>query len=107
VPHAAKNDFEKETDIMDVWFDSGVSHTAVCRARSNLGYPADLYVEGSDQYRGWFQSSLLTAAGTGLGAPYRAVLTHGFVNDGLGRKMSKSYDNYIGVRMRLMICLES
>jgi len=88
-------EFVKEKDILDVWFDSGVSHTAVCRARSNLGYPADLYVEGSDQYRGWFQSSLLTAAGTGLEAPYRTVLTHGFVNDGLGRKMSKSLGNVI------------
>jgi len=94
-PACKGKDFVKEKDILDVWFDSGVSHTAVCQSRPDLGFPADLYVEGSDQYRGWFQSSLLTAVGIDLGAPYKMVLTHGFVNDGLGRKMSKSLGNVI------------
>lgn len=88
--------FEKETDILDVWFDSGVSHAAVLEERSDvLRWPADLYLEGSDQHRGWFHSSLLTAVGRKGKAPYKAVLTHGFVVDGDGRKMSKSVGNVI------------
>ncbi len=85
--------FTKETDIMDVWFDSGSSHYAVCDARENLGWPADMYLEGNDQYRGWFQSSLLTAVALGKGAPYKTVLTHGMVVDGEGKKLSKSLGN--------------
>ncbi len=87
--------FEKETDILDVWFDSGVSHAAVLEAREYLKWPADLYLEGSDQHRGWFHSSLLTAVGTRGQAPYDGVLTHGFVVDEQGRKMSKSVGNVI------------
>ena len=87
--------FDKETDILDVWFDSGVSHAAVLEPRENLSWPADLYLEGSDQHRGWFHSSLLTAVGLKGAAPYKAVLTHGFVVDGNGRKMSKSVGNVI------------
>jgi isoleucyl-tRNA synthetase len=87
--------FVKENDILDVWFDSGVSHAAVLEQRSNLRWPADLYLEGSDQHRGWFHSSLLTAVGTRNSAPYKAVLTHGFVVDAHGRKMSKSLGNVI------------
>ncbi len=87
--------FQKETDILDVWFDSGVSHAAVLEARDYLRWPADLYLEGSDQHRGWFHSSLLTAVGTRGRAPYDAVLTHGFVVDEAGRKMSKSIGNVI------------
>jgi isoleucyl-tRNA synthetase len=89
------SDFHKETDILDVWFDSGVSHAAVLELRSNLQWPADLYLEGSDQHRGWFHSSLLTAVGTRGSAPYKAVLTHGFVVDAEGKKMSKSLGNVI------------
>lgn len=88
-------DFDKEKDIMDVWFDSGSTHAAVCRERENLTFPADLYLEGADQYRGWFQSSLLTSVATTGKAPYKAVLTHGWVVDGEGRKMSKSLGNGI------------
>ena len=87
--------FAKETDILDVWFDSGVSHAAVLEKRDNLHWPADLYLEGSDQHRGWFHSSLLTAVGLRGAAPYRSVLTHGFVVDADGRKMSKSLGNVI------------
>lgn len=87
--------FQKEMDILDVWFDSGVSHSAVLEQRPNLRAPADLYLEGSDQHRGWFHSSLLTAVGTRNRAPYRTVLTHGFVVDGQGYKMSKSLGNVI------------
>jgi len=87
--------FEKETDILDVWFDSGVSHVAVLAARDNLDWPADLYLEGSDQHRGWFHSSLLTAVGLRKAAPYKSVLTHGFVVDAKGKKMSKSLGNVI------------
>jgi isoleucyl-tRNA synthetase len=88
-------EFSKETDILDVWFDSGVSHAAVMEADSRLSSPADLYLEGSDQHRGWFQSSLLSSVGTRNRAPYKAVLTHGFVVDGQGKKMSKSLGNVI------------
>ncbi|MDZ7830696.1 MAG: isoleucine--tRNA ligase [Desulfobacterales bacterium] len=88
-------EFDKETDILDVWFDSGVSHAAVLDDRQNLRWPADLYLEGSDQHRGWFHSSLLTAVGSKNKAPYRMVLTHGFVVDGEGKKMSKSMGNVI------------
>lgn len=88
-------EFDKEKDIMDVWFDSGSTHAAVCRTRDTLTYPADLYLEGADQYRGWFQSSLLTSVATMGIAPYKAVLTHGWVVDGQGRKMSKSLGNGI------------
>jgi isoleucyl-tRNA synthetase len=87
--------FTKETDILDVWFDSGVSQAAVLERRKDLHWPADLYLEGSDQHRGWFHSSLLAAVGTRNHAPYRTVLTHGFVVDGFGRKMSKSVGNVI------------
>ncbi|MGV8050820.1 MAG: isoleucine--tRNA ligase [Anaerolineaceae bacterium] len=88
-------DFEKEVDILDVWFDSGVSHAAVLEQRPALSSPADLYLEGSDQHRGWFHSSLLTAVGTRNRAPYKTVLTHGFVVDGQGHKMSKSIGNVV------------
>ncbi|MGD8757186.1 MAG: isoleucine--tRNA ligase [Desulfobacterales bacterium] len=87
--------FVKENDILDVWFDSGVSHAAVLEPRSDLRWPADLYLEGSDQHRGWFHSSLLTAVGIRKQAPYKAVLTHGFVVDAEGRKMSKSLGNVV------------
>ena len=88
-------DFDKEKDIMDVWFDSGTTHAAVLRGREELRFPADLYLEGADQYRGWFQSSLLTSVATTGESPYKAVLTHGWVVDGQGRKMSKSLGNGI------------
>ena len=88
-------EFEKEGDILDVWFDSGVSHAAVCEKRPELSSPADLYLEGSDQHRGWFQSSLLTSTGTRERAPFKGVLTHGYVVDGQGKKMSKSVGNVV------------
>jgi isoleucyl-tRNA synthetase len=87
--------FVKEEDILDVWFDSGVSHAAVCETREELRSPADLYLEGSDQHRGWFQSSLLTSVGTRGRAPFKGVLTHGYVVDGKGKKMSKSIGNVV------------
>ncbi len=87
--------FTKEMDIVDVWFDSGVSYAAVLEPREDLHFPADLYLEGSDQHRGWFHSSLLAAVGTRGYAPYHTVLTHGFVVDGAGHKMSKSLGNVI------------
>jgi len=87
--------FRKETDILDVWFDSGVSFTVLERRGDYLRYPADLYLEGSDQHRGWFHSSLLCSVGTRDKAPFKSVLTHGFVVDGNGRKMSKSRGNVI------------
>ncbi|MDX8403135.1 MAG: isoleucine--tRNA ligase, partial [Mariprofundaceae bacterium] len=88
-------DFEKETDILDVWFDSGSTHACVLEQREELGTPADLYLEGSDQHRGWFQSSLLESIGTRGVAPFKGVLTHGFVVDKNGNKMSKSRGNVI------------
>ncbi|MBU5611414.1 isoleucine--tRNA ligase [Geomonas azotofigens] len=94
-PSCGKNEFEKEGDILDVWFDSGTSHAAVLELRDNLGSPADMYLEGSDQHRGWFHSSLLASVGTRGRAPYKNVLTHGFVMDGAGRKMSKSVGNVV------------
>jgi isoleucyl-tRNA synthetase len=87
--------FRKETDILDVWFDSGCSHAAVLETRPELRWPAEMYLEGSDQHRGWFHSSLLEAVGTRGGPPYRSVITHGFFVDGEGRKMSKSLGNVI------------
>ena len=88
-------DFIKEDDILDVWFDSGVSQAAVLEDRDYLTWPADLYLEGSDQHRGWFHSALLTAVGNRGRAPYKAVLTHGFVVDAAGKKMSKSLGNVV------------
>jgi isoleucyl-tRNA synthetase len=87
--------FDKEMDILDVWFDSGTSFAAVLEHRPYLGAPADMYLEGSDQHRGWFHSSLLASTGTRGTAPYKSVLTHGFVVDGNGRKMSKSVGNVV------------
>ena len=92
---ADADQYEKVTDTLDVWFDSGVTHDCVLRQRDTLDWPADLYLEGSDQHRGWFQSSLLTGVAIHKGAPYRSVLTHGFTVDGDGRKMSKSLGNII------------
>ncbi|MCC8192500.1 MAG: isoleucine--tRNA ligase [Ruminococcus sp.] len=88
-------EFEKEMDIMDVWFDSGVTHSAVLDEREELSSPADLYLEGADQYRGWFQSSLLTSVVCNGRAPYKAVCTHGWVVDGQGKQMHKSLGNGI------------
>jgi isoleucyl-tRNA synthetase len=87
--------YERVPDILDVWFDSGVTHAAVLESREELQVPADLYLEGSDQHRGWFQSSLISSIALRDGAPYRGVLTHGFTVDGEGRKMSKSLGNVI------------
>jgi len=94
-PKCHQSDFEKETDIIDVWFDSGVSHQAVLQRHPGLRYPADLYLEGSDQHRGWFQSSLTTSVALEDQSPYKSVLTHGFVMDGQGKKMSKSAGNVV------------
>jgi isoleucyl-tRNA synthetase len=94
-PECGGREFKKETDILDVWFDSGVSQAAVLKRRPELAWPADLYLEGSDQHRGWFQSSLLTSVGTVGVAPFKSVLTHGFTVDGEGKKMSKSKGNVI------------
>ena len=93
-PHCGCKEFKKETDIMDVWFDSGSSHQGVLVERG-INYPADLYLEGQDQYRGWFQSSMLTSVAVNGIAPYKQVLTHGFIVDDQGRKMSKSLGNGI------------
>ena len=89
------DDWQQVTDILDVWFDSGSTHAFVLEQRPDLKWPADLYLEGSDQHRGWFQSSLLEACGTRGRAPYDAVVTHGFVVDEDGRKMSKSLGNVV------------
>ena len=94
-PECGGETFTKETDILDVWFDSGVSHAAVLERRPELAWPADLYLEGSDQHRGWFHSALLTSVGTRDRAPYKAVMTHGFTVDAQGRKMSKSLGNVV------------
>ncbi|MEG4207470.1 isoleucine--tRNA ligase [Microcoleus sp. Pol7_A1] len=98
LPESYRNNgrtYRKGTDTMDVWFDSGSSWAAVVKGRSELNYPADIYLEGSDQHRGWFQSSLLTSVATNGVAPYKTVLTHGFVLDEKGRKMSKSEGNVV------------
>ena len=94
-PECGCKDFYKEKDIMDVWFDSGTTHASVCEMRDNLHWPADLYLEGADQYRGWFQSSLLTSVAWRGTAPYKTIVTHGWVVDGEGKKMSKSLGNGI------------
>lgn len=94
-PQCGGREFEKEKDILDVWFDSGCSFAAVLEKRGNLSCPADLYLEGSDQHRGWFHASLLVSAATRNTAPYKSVLTHGFVVDSEGRKMSKSLGNVV------------
>ena len=96
-PHCKAGDFDKGTDILDVWFDSGISHQAVVKKRPELGgkTPCALYLEGSDQHRGWFQSSLIPSVCIDGIAPFESVLTHGFVVDGVGRKMSKSLGNVI------------
>jgi isoleucyl-tRNA synthetase len=95
--HASDNaeQYKKVTDTLDVWFDSGSTHAAVLKRRPELSFPADLYLEGSDQHRGWFQSSLLTGCAIDGRAPYKALLTHGFVVDGAGHKMSKSKGNVV------------
>lgn len=89
------NDYDKVTDTLDVWFDSGVTHACVLGKRNKLTFPADLYLEGSDQHRGWFQSSLLTSTAINNVAPYKTVLTHGFTVDAHGKKMSKSLGNVV------------
>src|SRR5581483_2440531 len=94
-PACGGTTFERERDILDVWFDSGSSHEAVLRLRDELTWPADIYLEGSDQHRGWFQSSLLVGLGTRGRPPFREVLTHGFIVAEDGRKMSKSLGNSI------------
>ncbi|MBS0289904.1 MAG: isoleucine--tRNA ligase [Proteobacteria bacterium] len=95
LPFEGMDEYQKSNDILDVWFDSGASHSAVLKTRSELDFPADLYLEGSDQHRGWFQTSLLNSIAMQGVAPYKAVLTHGFTVDALGRKMSKSLGNVI------------
>lgn len=92
---AEADQYKKLSDTLDVWFDSGSTHFAVLKQRKELAWPADLYLEGSDQHRGWFQSSLLTGCATIGRAPYKQLLTHGFVVDGEGRKMSKSKGNVV------------
>ena len=95
-PKCGKTHFSKETNILDCWFDSGSSHFATIENKEGLKWPADMYLEGADQYRGWFQSSLLTAVGAkGEGAPYKTVLTHGWVVDGEGKAMHKSLGNSV------------
>jgi len=99
---ADAGDYEKVEDTLDVWFDSGVTHACVLERRPELRWPADMYLEGSDQHRGWFQSSLLTAVAMKGDAPYREVLTHGFAVDDKGRKISKSLGNDMGGPQRIM-----
>lgn len=94
-PSCGSHHLKANKDILDVWWDSGVSHTAVCRHRGYLNFPADVYLEGSDQHRGWFMSSLMTSVGAYGTAPYKAVISQGFTLDGQGRKMSKSLGNVI------------
>jgi len=94
-PDCGSDKFKKEADILDVWFESGASHYAVLHGSENLNWPADLYLEGSDQHRGWFQTSLITSVGAKGRAPFNAVLTHGFTIDEKGRKMSKSLGNVV------------
>ncbi len=94
-PGSPNGEFTKEMDIMDVWFDSGTSHQGCCAVRDDLTYPADLYLEGSDQYRGWFNSSLITSVAISGEAPYKELVSAGFVMDGNGNKMSKSLGNVI------------
>ncbi|MBY0314203.1 MAG: isoleucine--tRNA ligase [Bdellovibrionales bacterium] len=94
-PECGANDWKKGSDILDVWFDSGASHAAVQNRRDGLTMPADLYLEGSDQHRGWFQTSLISAVASQGHAPFKTLLTHNFVNDEHGRKMSKSLGNYV------------
>jgi isoleucyl-tRNA synthetase len=94
-PQCGSSHFDKESDILDVWFESGASHRSVCEAYPELGYPADMYLEGSDQHRGWFQSSILTAVAVNDRAPFRTVLTHGFIVDEQGQKMSKALGNVV------------
>lgn len=94
-PHCGGRSFEREEDIFDVWFESGSSHEAVLKTRSDLNWPASLYLEGSDQHRGWFQTSLLVSVAANNKPPYHAVLTHGFTVDDKGRKMSKSLGNVV------------
>ena len=103
-PNCGHHEFRKENDIMDVWFDSGSTHAAVLETHPDLASPADLYLEGSDQYRGWFQSSLLTSVATRGRAPYKATLTHGWVVDGEGRKMSKSLGNVVAPEQIIKQC---
>jgi isoleucyl-tRNA synthetase len=100
-PGCGNKHFRQEKDILDVWFDSGVSYANVAELMPNQGFPTDLYLEGSDQHRGWFNSSLIAAVGTRERAPYRTVLTHGFVVDGKGQKLSKKLGN--GVPMDVML----
>src|SRR5688572_31340288 len=90
--------FTKERDILDVWFDSGSSHAAVLGQREDLTWPADVYLEGSDQHRGWFHSSLLIGVATRGGAPYKSVVTHGFTIDAEGKKISKSVGNDVDTK---------
>lgn len=94
-PHCGGTHFRKESDIMDVWFDSGCTHQGVLKNDPDLDYPCEMYLEGSDQHRGWFNSSLLTSVAVNGYAPYKSVLTHGFTVDGEGRKMSKSVGNTV------------
>jgi len=93
----AAADYEKSMDTLDVWFDAGVSHEAVLRARSTLGFPAAIYIEGSDQYRGWFNSSLTTSVAMNGVAPYEMIITHGYTVDAEGKKLSKSSGNYVAL----------
>ena len=95
LPAEEVSQYVKVTDTLDVWFDSGVTHYSVVERRNNLRFPADLYLEGSDQHRGWFQSSLKTSIAMHGVPPYKALLTHGFTVDANGRKMSKSLGNVI------------